>query len=218
MGWRDKLKLPEIDLGGLKDKATEAAKGLMNQDEDSADQEKTELEELTEMLNDPQQGPMFEKQFGMDISGAKENDGVVTKDEAVTIVAKFAETLVEEDYLEDVDTDAKKESEATLKEELGDDVGSYESLSSDQKDALLIFIVTPENERQEAIQKAVMDGAFSYNDDAQMDADATEQVAFYDGATGKVIEFKRPDMAQTQAYTEVPTVPHHLIDSDNDLG
>ena len=219
MGWRDKLKLPEIDLGGIKDKATEAAKGLLNKDEESADQEtKSELEELTEMLNDPQQGPMFEKQFGMDISGAKKNDGVVTKDEAVTIVAKFAETLVEEDYLEDVDADAKKESEATLREELGDDVESYDNLSSDQKDALLIFIVTPEEGRQEAIKKAVMDGAFSYNDDANMDADATEQVAFYDAATGNVIEFKRPDMAQTQAYTEVPTVPYHLIDSDNDLG
>ncbi|MGN7438097.1 MAG: hypothetical protein ACTHOO_05565 [Alcanivorax sp.] len=214
MGWRDKLKLPEIDLGGLKDKATEAAKDFLDNDEENADQELTELEELTEMLNDPQQGPMFEQQFGMDISGAKEKDGVVTKDEAVTIVAKFADTLVEEDYLKDVDSSAKKEVEADLKAELGDDVDSYNNLSSDQKDALLIFIATPEEGRQEAIKKAVTDGAFSYN----QDADTKQDYVLVDGSTGNVVEFKRPDMAETQAYTEVASVPHHIIDMDNDLG
>lgn len=217
MGWRDKFKLPSLD--DVKDtvkKGMEAVTG--DQDEESSastDQELSDLEQLTQMLNDPQKGPMFEAQLGMDISGAKENDGVVTKDEAVKIVAKFSEELVDGGYLEDVDSGEKKSHETELREELGDNVDSYDQLNSSQKDALLIFVVTPETQRQEAIQKAVMGGAFSYEqtDEATQD----HNVVMVDPETGKVVDFKRPNMEETQAYTEVPTVPEY-IGADNDIG
>ena len=217
MGWRDKFKLPTLDE--VKDtvkKGVEAVTG--DQDEESSastDQELSDLEQLTQMLNDPQKGPMFEAQLGMDISGAKKNDGVVTKDEAVKIVAKFSEELVDGGYSEDVDSGEKKSHETELREELGDNVDSYDQLNSSQKDALLIFVVTPEAQRQEAIQKAVMGGAFSYEqtDEATQD----HNVVMVDPETGKVIDFKRPDMEETQAYTEVPTVPE-FIGADNDIG
>lgn len=220
MGWRDYIPSVEDITDGAK-KGYDALKGTQDKGEGestpetSQSQEPTELEQLTAMLNDPEQGPMFEQQFGMNISGAKEKDGVVTKDEAVTIVAKFSQTLVDKGYLKDVDAGEKASHEATLREELGDEVGSYNNLSSGQKDAFLIFIVTPEAQRQEAIQKAVQGGAFSYapNDDAEQD----QQFAVVDN-DGNVVNFERPDLSQTQAYTEVPTVPQHLIDADNDLG
>ncbi len=217
MSWRNKFKLPSLD--DVKDtvkKGMEAVTG--DQDEESSastGQELSDLEQLTQMLNDPQKGPMFEAQLGMDISGAKENDGVVTKDEAVKIVAKFSEELVDGGYLEDVDSGEKKSHETELREELGDNVDSYDQLNSSQKDALLIFVVTPEAQRQEAIQKAVMGGAFSYEqtDEATQD----HNVVMVDPETGKVVDFKRPNIEETQAYTEVPTVPEY-IGADNDIG
>ena len=216
MGWRDLIPSVEELTDGAK-KGLDVLKGDRSEGEaeTSSSQEPTDLEQLTAMLNDPDQGPMFEQQFGMDISGAKENDGVVTKDEAVTIVAKFSKTLFDGEYLDSVDGALKKEKEAQLREELGDEVGSYDQLDADHKDAFLTFVATPEVARQEAIQKAVQGGAFSYapNDGAEQD----QQYVVVDGE-GNVVNFERPDLSQTQAYTEVPTVPQHIIDADNDLG
>lgn len=211
-------KIPSI--GDLKDKASDAAKGILgsgSQDEPKeADvQEQSDLEVLTAMLNDPQQGPMFEAQLGMDISGAKANDGVVTKDEAVPMISVFAKKLVDGGYLKDVDAGEKKSHETQLREELGDHVNSYDQLSTSQKDALLIFVVTPEAQRQEAIQKAVADGAFAYEQPNEAAQD--HNVVMVDPETGEVVDFKRPDLEQTQAYTEVPTVPDHLVNAENDI-
>ena len=219
MAWNDFIpKVPSVEeiTEGVK-KGMDVLKGDKDEGqstpEASQSQEPTDLEQLTAMLNDPEQGPMFEQQFNMDISGAKKNDGVVTKDEAVVIVSKFSETLVDKGYLKDVSASEKKSHEAELRQELGDEVGSYDQLSADQKDALLIFIVTPEAQKQEAIQKAAKDGAFSYapTDDAEQD----HNVVRIDG-DGNITNFERTDMTKTQAYTTFPEVPPFI--ADNELG
>ncbi len=185
-----------------------------NQRKDNYGNYGSELAEITAMLNDPNQGPMFEKQFGMNISDAKEKDGVVTNDETVAIIADFSQKLVKGGYLKDVSSAEKKQHEKALKKELGADVDAYDNLSSSQKDALLIFISTPDDKRQEAIQKAAQDGGLSYAPNA--DTVKEHNVVLVDHS-GKEIDLQRPDMAKTQAYTEVPEAPIFIGDN-NDLG
>jgi len=212
MGWDSFMdKVPS-----MKD-FTKGAESLMDtgkKQNQRKDNDSGELTEITAMLNDPNQGPMFEKQFGMDISGAKAKDGVVTNDETVSIVAKFSQKLVKGGYLKDVSSAEKKQHEKALKKELGGDIDAYNDLSSSQKDALLIFISTPDAKRQEAIQKAAQDGGLSYVPNT--DTTKKHNVVLVDGS-GKEIDLQRPDMAKTQAYTEFPEVPP-FIGGDNDLG
>lgn len=218
MGWRDKLKLPDLDLGSLKDKATEAAKGLLGTEEEKqTPQDTTDLQQLTDMLNDPQKGQMFEQQFGMDISGAKKNDGVVTQDETVTIVAKFSQKLVDKGYLKDVPSSEKKTYEAQLKAELGDDVDSYNQLNSAQKDSFLIFIATPDAQRQEAIQKAVTSGDLSYAPADNDGAQAKHDYVLVD-PTGNVVQLHPQGTGKTTAHTEQATVPPWIDTDHPDIG
>ncbi len=211
MAWNDFMdKIPNVG------KLTDKAKSLMETGENQNQRKHKdtgELSEITAMLNDPNQGPMFEKQFGMNISDAKAKDGVVTNDETVKIIAEFSQKLVKGGYLEDVSSAEKKEHEKALKKELGDDIGAYNNLSPSQKDALLIFISTPDAKRQKAIQKAAQDGGLSY----APNADSVKHSVVLVDESGEKIDFQRPDITKTHAYTEVPEVPPFIGDN-NDLG
>ncbi len=165
-----------------------------------------DLERITQILDHPQQGAMFEQKFNMDISGAKANDGKVTKYETVELLADFSGKLINKGYISSsVDAATKSRNEELLRDELGKNVETYDNLTAEQKDSFLTFISVPETERQSAIQKALVNGLSSLDID---DTIPTKDL-FLDIKTGKLtnIDSLSDVKTKTIAKTEQPYTP-----------
>ncbi len=168
-----------------------------------------DLARITEILDHPMQGKMFQDKFNMDISGAKSGDGVVSKNEAVELLSGFAEKLITKGYISsDVDAGLKTQNETLLRQDLGADVASYDNLTATQKDAFLTFISVPETERQSAIQKALVNGLTSLDKPDGFN-DGSNNPLFLNLKTGALIDLNdMPNpITHTQSHTEVPTTP-----------
>ncbi len=215
MGWDLKKKLEEaakkaVDLG--KDAANKVGDVIDGEPEQSTN---VSFDEIVTILNNPQQGAMMEQKFNMDISGAKKDDGVVSKGEAVELLSDFAGRLIDQGYIKsDVSDAVKKQSEAQLRQDLGSDVKAYDALDADEKDNLLHFISIPKDERDQAIMGAAQNGLAVIEHDG---GDA--HYVMVDQQTGTTYDFNAPKHPAegTHAYTEQPEVPAYIA-KDLDIG
>lgn len=168
-----------------------------------------DLARITEILDHPMQGKVFQDKFNMDISGAKSNDGVVSQAEAVELLSDFTKKLITKGYISsDVDAGLKAQNEIIVRQDLGEDVATYDNLTASQKDAFLTFISVPETERQSAIQKALMNGLTSLDTPDGLN-DGSNNPLFLNLKTGALIDLNDmpPPTTHTQSHTEVPTIP-----------